>query len=438
MAIQIINNGTVNNDKNADKTRAAFGKTNANFAELDARVRAIEGFSLPRGQYTSPGNPPFPDFTYTEKDGSRVQLLSTLSFSDQSNGFPNSLAGNFLVHALNAETVAVVGVTGTSFVVTVVKIYEDGQLAFHKNSGPIPVGMTGSVTVTFSYPISETAFGVHFYSGGNGRNFRIETATEQISVSSVSAAWVSGTRSRTSKGFLSQSGLTATTVGTFGAAVGAYRLTTAPGVDENAFSMLCSYKISNMHTPAHDYLGNGRFIAAHLGSRRGQGNFFTVSVFDADDDSARLKGNIVVSSPELIASISIFALSPTLAIASWSSGGVQRACAVSVDSDGNPAFLGEIQVSGVFGNVLYAATTLNEKTLLAGIWPTDTLPGQLVKLRVDTDIGQIVEEQSFQISATTKSRFADFIRLTDDKFVVVSTPTAAPFGITLELVELTE
>lgn len=63
MSIQIINNGTVNNDPTSDSGRVAFGKTNANFAELDARVRAIEGFSLPRGQYTEPGNPPFADFT---------------------------------------------------------------------------------------------------------------------------------------------------------------------------------------------------------------------------------------------------------------------------------------------------------------------------------------------------------------------------------------
>lgn len=437
MSIQIINNGSSNNAPDADSGRVAFGKTNANFAELDARVRAIEGFSLPRGQYTEPGNPPFADFIYTAKNVNGVTLLDTVALNGAANGFGGGLSGNFVIHALDTETVAVVSVSSTNFYVNIYKIV-NGAFSLYKSSGSQSTSIANSASIAAVYSVSPTSFGVLFSSSGNAQNFQIDISAEEISFTKAPMPWTSGMRSRNAKGILSASGLTFSMFSSHSTMSSVFRASTVPGSRDTSVVTVGSTKSSENLAPAHDYLGNGRFIAAHIGSRRGEGNFFTISVFDSDDDSVRLKGTAVVPTPDAVGSISLFALSPTLAIASWSSGGVQRACSVSVDSDGNPAFLGEIQLSGALGNVLFAGTTLNEKTLLAGIWPTDTLPGQLVKLRVDTDAGQIVEEQSFQISATTKSRFADFIRLTDDKFVVVSTPTASPFGITLELVEFVE
>lgn len=437
MSIQIINNGTVNNDPTSDSGRVAFGKTNANFAELDARVRAIEGFSLPRGQYTEPGNPPFPDFTYTEKNVNGVTLLDTVALNGTANGFPNGISGNFIIHALDTETVAVVSVSYTSFYVNVYKIVA-GAFSLYKSSGSQPTSLANSSSIAAVYAVSPTSFGVLFISSGNAQNFQIDISTEEISFTKAPMPWTGDIRSRNAKGILSASGLTFSMFSSHSTMSSVFRASTVPGSTDTSIVSVGSTKSAINLAPAHDYLGDNRYIAAHLGSRRGEGNFFTISVFDSDDDSVRLKNSIVVQTPDAVGSISLFALSPTLAIASWSSGGVQRACAVSVDSDGNPTFLGEIQLSGALGNVLFAGTTLNEKTLLAGIWPTDTAPGQLVKLRVDTDAGQIVEEQRTQISPAIKSRFADFIRLTDDRFVVVSTPTVSPFGISLELVEFTE
>src|SRR5690606_6498138 len=84
--------------------------------------------------------------------------------------------------------------------------------------------------------------------------------------------------------------------------------------------------------PSYDYLSENRFIIAYLSSTIDSGDIkLGISVIEADDDQTKVLGTTHFMS-DVAGGISVFSLSPTLAIVSWHAGGVHRAVSVTINA----------------------------------------------------------------------------------------------------------
>src|SRR5690606_4314172 len=101
--------------------------------------------------------------------------------------------------------------------------------------------------------------------------------------------------------------------------------------------------------PSYDYLGEDRFIVAYVSSTIDSGDIkLGISVVEADDAQTKVLGTTHFMS-DVAGGISVFSLSPTLAVISWQAGGVHRTIAVGINGDGQTYLLGPASSSGASG-----------------------------------------------------------------------------------------
>lgn len=383
-----------------------------------------------------PEIPSFDAFQYFTGDLKAIEIVKTQLLNGAVNGFQSTVA-NTVCAAISTDKFIVLNTLSLVLYVKIYKYNDDNTLelisSYSKNVG----GTVRSVAV-----ISENYFKAVVTESNNNLRFIEITVDENNIISYIdinALVRFSNVISRNYKNFLVDS--TCISIGTSSDSfirLEVLRYSKNVGSAIASLNAITTSKQAQV-PPAHDFLGKKRFICGSLGSKNGEASNFQISVFDADDDSVRLLGTAQFLATDTIENISVFALSPTLAVASFTVNRVQRAIAISITNKGIPKFLGTHQTAGTFAYPLLCACTLNPTTLLVAVTPVDTQPSRLVKITVNENDGVMTEQvikNDYPIQASTSARFDNILRLSDTKAVVIQSIRAAPFGIAIDLVKL--
>jgi len=448
MTIQLVNVGSGPNAQDADSIRDGLTKVNSNFLQVDNRLKRLERSAHPFGAYEDPGFPPFPAFTYGDRAWEGYTSVGRIHENDGLTSA--SISNGARVFAMSATRFLLAAIVGSSLLVKIFELTESGleKVADQTSS------LSTSSAKLFSVAIISKNFAkvLYFLASGSSSTLNSIEVDYTDTVLSVGAVQYSGAISTASSGISPSNNSRAALLNNSsaisfyrGGSTGAghlwsTRVQTGQGLNRHLDSAVgMSFVGTSTSNPSYDYLSENRFIVAHVSSTiDSDGVKLGISVVEADDDQTKVLGTTHFMS-DVAGGISVFSLSPTLAIVSWQAGGVHRTISVGINSDGQPYLLGPASSSGASGTPLICGTPYDQTSLLAASWPTPTDPGRLVHLSVDTDTGVISESGSIDYDmswAASQGKWLDMIRLGENRVLVAATPTVSPYGVVLDVLDL--
>ncbi|MCX2696243.1 hypothetical protein [Ochrobactrum chromiisoli] len=452
MTIQSINIGSGPNSVDAESTRDGFAKVNSNFASVDSRIQKLERLTHPFGSYEDPGLPPFPAFTYASKDWEKY--TSVTRHHETENLTSLTMSNTAKIVAMSATRFMLVSKSST---ILTIKIFELASGVLSRVAQTNITVLTGAQVLGIAV-VSEdfakislqngssigalTQNFVEVYYATGSVNATLIAATAPIAFSGQGSVYPSNNSrapllASTSAMSIYIAASSSNPVDISGLWI--QRFSTGQSQNSHLETSL-AMSAENRVSPSYDYLGGEKYIVASAGAVLGDHTArLTISVLSANDNATKLLGNtsFMGSSPD--GGVSVFALSPALAIISWSSSGIQKAISVAIDSSGQPMILGAASSAGALGSAITSGTPYDQTSLVAGSWPVDTDPGKLVKLDVDTDTGVISEANHIAYSlswAAARGKWLDMIRLSADRVLVAIQPTVTPFGVALDIIDL--
>jgi len=447
MTIQMINVGSGPNAQDADSIRDGLTKVNSNFLQVDNRLKKLERSAHPFGAYEDPGFPPFPAFTYGDRAWEGYTSVGRIHEIDGLSA-ANITAGA-RIFAMSATRYLLVAINNSSLIVKVFELSENGLTKSAEQTTSV-----GSSARLFSVAVISVNFAKIFYvttSGSSTIQYAIEVDFTD-GVLNIGAVQTSGaistassviTPSNNSRAALlnSSSAISFYRGGTTGIGhLWVSRYQTGQGLNRHLDTAIgMSFAGTSTSNPSYDYLSEERFIIAYVSSTIDSGDIkLGISVVEADDGQVKVLGTTHFMS-DVAGGISVFSLSPSLAIVSWQAGGVHRTISVGINGDGQPYLLGPASSSGASGTPLICGTPFGQTLLLAGSWPTPADPGRLVQLGVDTDTGVITESGSIDYDmswAAAQGKWHDMIRLGENRVLIAATPTVSPYGVVLDVLDL--
>jgi hypothetical protein len=450
MTIQNINIGSGPNSVDAESTREGFAKVNSNFASVDSRIQKLERLTHPFGSYEDPGLPPFPAFTYASKEWEKYTSVARFHETDSLGSI--SASNTAKIVAMSANRFLLASKLSTTITLKV----------FELNSGVLSrvaqttIAVVNGAQILGVAAVSDSFVKISLQNGSSAsaltQTFIEATYSSGSLTASLAPSAMPATFSGVGAVYTSNNGrapllastsamsiYSASNATTDIAALWIQRFSTGQSTNTHLETSI-AMSSQNTSSPSYDYLGDERYIVASAGAAIGSSAArLAITVFSADDSATKIFGTTHFMGAAPDGGISVFALSPALAIISWSSSGIQKAISVAIDSSGQPMILGAASSAGALGSAITSGTPYDQTSLLAGSWPVDTDPGTLVKLDVDTSTGVIYETNSIAYSlswAAARGKWLDMIRLSADRVLVAIQPTVAPFGIALDVIDL--
>lgn len=449
MTIEIINIGSGPNSTDAESTRDGFQKVNSNFAKIEARVNKLEQFTHPYNAYIDDGFPT-PDFTYASKNWDKFTSISRLH--DVTNLASLAVTNTVKMIALSQNRYLLCARFSTLLIIKIYEIEHDiislkaeksitvsgaaaviGMSAISENNAKISLSNGAATTIVQSFIEISYAENELNISLANATitefvgltSFTPSNYTRAALVGSVSAISIYSSHSSTKN-------LSAFFIQKF---------QNGQSVNLHQEAIISTSTFCGI-APSFDYLGNSRFIAISPCSTVDSGNpKMGITVFEADDNVIKILGQISMSGAVPDGGMSVFSLSPSLAIASWSSAGMQKSISIFINENGQAFFIGSPSSLGILGSTLICGTHYKTDEFLVGSWPNPATPGSLSLVKIDTETGVISTEKTMSYSlswSAANGKFMDMFRISDNRVLLVSQPTVATFGVALDVLEFSE